>query len=52
MSINHKAFEAIYNWMIYKSLKIFVSCTAMISFLIIYGLVHCGVVGRFFAILA
>lgn len=52
MSINHKAFEAIYNWMNHKSLKTFVSCTVMVSFLIIYGLDHCGVVGGFFEILA
>lgn len=53
MSINHKSFEAIYNWMNHKSLKkTFVSCTVMVSFLIIYGLAPGGVVGGFFATLA
>lgn len=52
MSINHKNFEAIYNWLNHKSLKNFCILYRDGFFLIIYGLAHCGVVGGFFAILA
>lgn len=47
MSINHKSFEAIYNWMNHKSLKTFVSCTVMVSFLIIYGLAPVALLADF-----